>query len=109
MVAFRHLRFKRGGFHLARELNLPVVPISIVGGERIMRKGSIKLYPGLMRVMFHAPIQPADFADLDGLTKAVREKIGEGLAAMGEFVPDEVAGAKAGSQGNAGASGSPTS
>ncbi len=89
----RLLRFKRGGFHLARELNLPIVPVSIVGGERIMQKGSIKLYPGKMRVMFHAPIQPADYPDLDGLTKAVQAQVAVGLMEMGEYEAGQAPGA----------------
>ncbi|MDZ4806619.1 MAG: lysophospholipid acyltransferase family protein [Candidatus Eisenbacteria bacterium] len=86
----RLLRFKRGGFHLSRELNIPIVPVSVVGGERIMRRGSINLYPGRMRVQFGAPIHPADYPDMDRLTEEVRRRIGEGLAGMGEFEPDHL-------------------
>ena len=101
----RLLRFKRGGFHLSRELNIPIVPVSIVGGERIMRKGSINLYPGTMRVRFGAPILPGDYPDMDSLVTVVRERIGEGLAGMGEFLADGAAGATVADPGVAGASG----
>jgi 1-acyl-sn-glycerol-3-phosphate acyltransferase len=83
------LPFKRGGFHLARELNIPVVPVSVVGGDHIMKRGTINLYPGTMQVMFHAPLSPSDYPSLDGLEKAVRERIGAGLQEMGEFTAGE--------------------
>ncbi|HEX7880967.1 MAG TPA: lysophospholipid acyltransferase family protein [Candidatus Eisenbacteria bacterium] len=82
------LPFKRGGFHLARELNIPVVPVSVVGGDQIMKRGTINLYPGTMRVMFHAPLLPSDYTSLDELQRAVRERIGAGLGEMGEFTAD---------------------
>jgi 1-acyl-sn-glycerol-3-phosphate acyltransferase len=102
------LPFKRGGFHLAREINIPIVPVSVVGGERIMGRHTIDLHPGTMRVMFHAPICPSDHPNLDALVAAVRERMGAGLAEMGEFVADAprvvgVAGASGGASGGASA------
>jgi 1-acyl-sn-glycerol-3-phosphate acyltransferase len=35
--------------------------------------------PGVARVVFHAPIDPARFADRDALMLAVREAIASGL------------------------------
>jgi 1-acyl-sn-glycerol-3-phosphate acyltransferase len=75
----RMLPFKKGPFYLAMETGAPCVPISISGTELMMRKGSMRIEPGLVRVIFHAPIYPASVADRDALMLAVRESIASGL------------------------------
>jgi 1-acyl-sn-glycerol-3-phosphate acyltransferase len=75
----RLLPFKKGPFYLAMETGAPVVAVSIWGTEQMMRKGSVKLYPGAAHVQFHAPLMPADFADRDQLMAAVRAAIASGL------------------------------
>lgn len=49
-------RFKGGGFLLALEAGLPVVPLSLVGSRHIMLKGRLATYPGDVRLVVHAPI-----------------------------------------------------
>jgi 1-acyl-sn-glycerol-3-phosphate acyltransferase len=55
--------FKKGPFYLGMESGAPCVPISISGTETMMRKGSLKIRPGVVRVVFHAPVVPASIAD----------------------------------------------
>jgi 1-acyl-sn-glycerol-3-phosphate acyltransferase len=38
--------FKRGAFNLAVKVKHPVVPVSISGTNKIMQKGSMKIYSG---------------------------------------------------------------
>jgi 1-acyl-sn-glycerol-3-phosphate acyltransferase len=45
----------------------------------MMRKGSLKIFPGTAHVIFHAPILPRDFASRDDLMAAVRQAIAAGL------------------------------
>lgn len=71
----RLLPFKKGPFYLAMESGAPVVPVTIRGTEKLMRKGSLKVYPGTVRVIFHAPIEPRDYATREALMAAVREAI----------------------------------
>lgn len=71
----RLLPFKKGPFFLAMESGAPVVPVTIRGTEKLMRKGSLKVYPGTVRVIFHAPIEPRDYATREELMAAVREAI----------------------------------
>jgi 1-acyl-sn-glycerol-3-phosphate acyltransferase len=71
--------FKKGTFFLAMSAGAPVVPVSISGTEAMMRKGSLKIYPGTARVVFHAPLQPRDYASREDLMAAVREAIASGL------------------------------
>lgn len=47
--------FKRGAFTLAINAKAPVVPVSIVGAHKLMRKGSLVVYPGEVIVRFGPP------------------------------------------------------
>jgi 1-acyl-sn-glycerol-3-phosphate acyltransferase len=75
----RLLPFKKGPFYLAMESGAPCVPVSISGTESMMRKGSLRIRPGVVRVVFHAPIYPALVRDRDALMTAVRALITSGL------------------------------
>lgn len=71
--------FKKGPFYLAMETGAPVVPVSIYGTETMMRKGSVRIFPGTAHVTFHAPILPRDYATREELMEAVRAAIASGL------------------------------
>jgi 1-acyl-sn-glycerol-3-phosphate acyltransferase len=71
--------FKKGPFYLGMESAAPCVPISISGTESMMRKGSLKIRRGIVRVVFHAPVWPAQMENREALMLAVRESIASGL------------------------------
>ena len=71
--------FKKGPFYMAVESGAPVVPISIHGTESMMKKGSLRIFPGTAHVVFHAPIRPQDYATRDDLMAAVHAAIASGL------------------------------
>lgn len=71
--------FKKGPFFLAMNTEAPVIPVSLYGTEAMMRKGSLKIFPGTVHVIFHAPLYPHDYATREGLMAAVREVIASGL------------------------------
>jgi 1-acyl-sn-glycerol-3-phosphate acyltransferase len=73
--------FKKGPFYLAMESGAPVVPVSICGTESMMKKGSMKVYPGTAHVVFHSPMMPRDYTSREELMAAVREAIASGLPA----------------------------
>ena len=75
----RMLPFKKGPFYLAQETNAPCIPVSIHGTEQMMAKGSLRIQPGTAYITFHAPLNPSDFADREGLMTAVRATIASGL------------------------------
>jgi 1-acyl-sn-glycerol-3-phosphate acyltransferase len=75
----RLLPFKKGPFYLAMESGAAVLPVTILGTEKLMRKGSPRVYPGTVRVIFHAPIETRDFATRDELMAAVRAAIQSGF------------------------------
>lgn len=71
--------FKKGPFYLAMHTGAPVVPVSISGTEKMMRKGSLLIFPGTARVVLHAPLQPHEYASREALMEAVRASIASGL------------------------------
>ncbi len=75
----RLLPFKKGPFYLAMESGAAVVPVTILGTEKLMRKGSLKVHPGTVRAIFHEPIEPHNYATREELMAAVREAIQAGL------------------------------
>lgn len=71
--------FKKGPFYLAAECGVPVVPVTIAGTHEAMPKGRFAIKPGVVKVIFHAPIEPADFGTRDELMEKVRAVIDSGL------------------------------
>jgi 1-acyl-sn-glycerol-3-phosphate acyltransferase len=75
----RLLPFKKGPFYLAEQCDVPVVPITISGTEKVMPKKQFAVRPGVVTVQFHQPIEPKDFGDRDCLIAKVRAAINSGL------------------------------
>ena len=48
--------FKRGAFHLAVKAGVPVVPLTINGSFNILRKRSIAVHPGTVKLVLEPPI-----------------------------------------------------
>ena len=71
--------FKKGPFYMAMQTQAPVIPVSIHGTETMMRKGSMRIFPGTAHVRFHAPLEPGNFASREDLMAAVRASIASGL------------------------------
>lgn len=49
-------RFKKGAFTLAAMLKMPVVPITIDGPYKIMKKGDFLIRPHRMKIIIHNPL-----------------------------------------------------
>jgi 1-acyl-sn-glycerol-3-phosphate acyltransferase len=58
-------RFKRGAFMLAKEAQVDIVPIIMVGAYQIKRKGCSLIRPGNMTLRFGEPISYQDIKVLD--------------------------------------------
>jgi len=73
------LPFKKGPFYLAEQSGVPVVPVTIVGTHFVMPKGRFSIKPGVVTLVFHKPIAPAEFGSREELTAKVRAAINNGL------------------------------
>ncbi|MDY6853345.1 MAG: lysophospholipid acyltransferase family protein [Thermodesulfobacteriota bacterium] len=49
--------FKKGGFLLALKKKIPLVPITIKGSNKIMKKGTMKVHPGDIDIIINEPIE----------------------------------------------------
>ncbi|HDR15952.1 MAG TPA: 1-acyl-sn-glycerol-3-phosphate acyltransferase [Desulfobacteraceae bacterium] len=53
--------FKKGGFHLALRAGCDIVPVTIIGTSKIMRKGSFRINAGEVRVMVGLPVSVEEY------------------------------------------------
>ncbi|HET6363363.1 MAG TPA: lysophospholipid acyltransferase family protein [Gemmatimonadota bacterium] len=76
------LPFKRGGFHLALDTVLPILPVAILGSDALMRKGSWFILPGAIHVSVRPVVETRDLdrEHIDELMEQVRFAISAGLA-----------------------------
>ena len=65
---------------LALKSGVPIVPVSIRGTENLMKKESILIRPGAVKVVIGKPI-PVSGADEKLLMEMVKKAIEEGLTA----------------------------
>lgn len=68
--------FQTGIFRLVRDLNVPIVPVSIVGSFEFNRKSSLMLNPSTITVHLH------DTIDTEKLSDAERAALAEKVAAI---------------------------
>ena len=71
------LPFKKGGFIMAIQAQVPIVPVAVQGGRSAMRKGSAFVHPARLSVRIGAPIPTAGLTteDRDTLIERVRGEI----------------------------------
>jgi 1-acyl-sn-glycerol-3-phosphate acyltransferase len=81
--------FKSGGFHLAIQAGVPVLPISVSGSRRITPKRSLRIESGRIRVHYGQPIPTAGLRceDREALKEKVREVILAGFDPAFPSVP----------------------
>lgn len=72
------LPFKKGGFVIARDGQLPILPITIRGSHDRLPKGQAAFHPGVIDIVVHPPIETAG-RTLDSLKEEVRDTIAAAL------------------------------
>lgn len=65
-------KFKRGAFKMAYDLNLPILPVTIVNTHKVMGSGFFNLLPGRVRLVIH---QPVDIEQYKGNEEALVDRI----------------------------------
>ncbi|MDR3684046.1 MAG: lysophospholipid acyltransferase family protein [Geothrix sp.] len=69
------LPFKKGGFALAQDADVPIVPMATVGGFRVLPSGSLRLRTGPYTVLVGEPVLPSEHPDRHALMEEVRLRI----------------------------------
>lgn len=54
-------KFKKGAFRMAIDLNIPVLPVTIIGTRYILPPKTIDLFPGTVKMIIHRPIDIAGY------------------------------------------------
>jgi 1-acyl-sn-glycerol-3-phosphate acyltransferase len=67
--------FKKGGFAMALDAGVPIVPLATVGGFQTLPPGSLHLRPGRYTILVGKPVDPTAFADRESLMGEVRRSI----------------------------------
>jgi len=69
--------FKKGGFMLAIDAQVPIIPLGISGTRRMVPRGEWRFQPGIVGVSLGAPISTAGLAaaDRDELMVRVRDAL----------------------------------
>ena len=68
--------FKRGGFNLATQAGVPVVPVGLRGTRAMMSRDELSIKPGNVDVHVGAPVDPKTFASTAQLMEHVRQQVG---------------------------------
>ena len=73
--------FKKGGFMMALQMGLPILPVSISGTHKVLPGRSLLLLPGQVTITVHPPIDTAAYGveRRDELMADVRRSIASGL------------------------------
>jgi 1-acyl-sn-glycerol-3-phosphate acyltransferase len=80
----RLLAFKKGTFLMAIRATAWVVPVSLAGTQRLMRKGDWTIHPGEVVVRYGTPVNATEYAE--DQRDQLRQRV-QGLVAAG--LPDE--------------------
>jgi 1-acyl-sn-glycerol-3-phosphate acyltransferase len=86
------LPFKKGGFRIAIDAQLPVLPVIIEGNDRISKPGSKIFHPGRARVRILPPVPTEGLTNRDNLNDLFRSTeaaITEGYADMRRTSPHQ--------------------
>jgi 1-acyl-sn-glycerol-3-phosphate acyltransferase len=73
--------FKKGAVVMAIKAGVPIAPVACSGAHRVMRKRSLKIYPGEILVEFLDPIDSSkySFDERDALNDRVHDAMAAGL------------------------------
>jgi len=73
--------FKKGAVVMAIKAGVPIVPIACSGAHKVMRKRSLKIYPGEILVEFLEPVDASQysFEQRDELNDRVHDTMAAGL------------------------------
>lgn len=73
--------FRRGAFTIAKDLNLPIVPLTITGAYEALPYHKCYIKPGIITLHIHAPVETNYILnnDIPTLSKQIKETINQPL------------------------------
>ena len=71
--------FKSGPFHLAIEAQVPIVPVTVSGSQRITPKGELRVHSGRVKITYGTPI-PTRGVSIDE-RKVLQSRVRDAIAA----------------------------
>lgn len=73
--------FKKGGFRMAIDLGLPILPVTIMGTRNILPTKTLSLFPGKAKMVVHKPIDTSKYSieQIEQLMADVNAVIGKPL------------------------------
>ena len=71
--------FKSGGFHLALDAGVPVIPVTVSGTFRLTPKRSLRVLSGRVKVVYGAPIPTAGLGTRD--REALKRRVASAIEA----------------------------
>ncbi len=76
------LPFKKGGFVMALQHDVPILPVTINGSRHVLPKDTLDLMPGTIEIVFHPPVAMEGYSleSKELLMDRVRDIIQYGLA-----------------------------
>ena len=74
------LPFKKGAAHIAKDFNLPILPIVSHNAHNLMIKGKVWFIPGDIHLDVLDPLESNDDLDIDKVTELLFERIDQALA-----------------------------
>ncbi len=82
--------FKSGGFKLALKAGVPIVPITVIGTCRILRRDSLIFHPGEVEIIVDPPIPTDGYTNrtIPELLEKTRAQMAAHLAAASSFSVD---------------------
>ncbi|NVO10230.1 MAG: 1-acyl-sn-glycerol-3-phosphate acyltransferase [Bacteroidales bacterium] len=73
--------FKRGAFKIAYDVNLPILPITVINTKDILPTNTINILPGCVKMVIHEPIQLNHFNEKEPehMIEEVRRRIASAI------------------------------
>lgn len=73
-------RFRKGGFLIAKELDIPIIPVSISGSYNVLKRGHYFPYPHRLKLVIHPVVPQSRFADHDAPIDSMRDHVSQVIA-----------------------------
>jgi len=59
------ISFKKGAFRFALDLEIPILPVTIIGTRNVLPRDTMNLFPGKVKMVIHPPVEIEGYRDKD--------------------------------------------